>query len=98
MAASSAQDSRHDGTGDPLVAGYADLGRNRRAAALADAHRALSADRGDVRGWILLGCLTRGDPRHAAVAHARRLDPTATALSGPHLRCLPAHAALRRTD
>ena len=81
-----------------LVAGYADLGENRRAAALADAHRALSADRGDVRGWILLACLSRGDARRGAVARARTLDPSATALSGPHVRCLPAHAALRRTD
>jgi O-antigen ligase len=82
-----------------LVAGYADLGLNRHAAALASAHRALSADAGDVRGWILLACLTRHDVRRAAAAQARTLDPGATAFSGPHfLRCLPPYAALRRTD
>jgi hypothetical protein len=82
-----------------LVTGYADLGLNRHAAALTAAHRALSADGGDVRGWILLACLSRHDARRAAADHARTLDPTATAFSGPHLlRCLPAHAALRRTD
>jgi tetratricopeptide (TPR) repeat protein len=82
-----------------LVAGYADFGLDRHAAALAAAHRALSADGGDVRSWILLACLSRHDLRRAAAKHARTLDPRATAFGGPHLlRCLPAHAALHRTD